>query len=277
MDRRMGTALGMGLLVTACVAAPAGAEPSTDKSQYHLLNPTPRHLMRPLSTDRPDITESPQTVDAGHFQIELSFLEYGRDGDDDAWSVLPMNLKVGLLNNADLQLVLTPYVEIEGDTGSAAGFSDAQLRLKINLWGNDSGRTALAVMPFIQFPTGHDDLSSDHVEGGIIVPLSIELPQGASLGLMGEVDFVRDSANEGYEAEFLHTIAYSRDITGPLGGYVEYIGVAPTEEGQSYRAVLGAGLTYALNDDTQLDLGVNIGLNRAAEDVVIFTGLSFRR
>jgi hypothetical protein len=41
-----------------------------DKSGYHLFRPTPRELMRELSTDRPDQTESAYTVDAGHVQLE---------------------------------------------------------------------------------------------------------------------------------------------------------------------------------------------------------------
>ena len=42
-----------------------------DKSIYTLFHPTPREWMREMSTDRPDQTESPNTVDAGHFQVEL--------------------------------------------------------------------------------------------------------------------------------------------------------------------------------------------------------------
>ncbi len=42
-----------------------------DKSRYHLFNPTPVGRMREMSTDRPDKTESPYTVDAGHFQWEM--------------------------------------------------------------------------------------------------------------------------------------------------------------------------------------------------------------
>ena len=36
-----------------------------DKSGYTLLTATPANLMRDMSTDRPDQTESPYTVDAG--------------------------------------------------------------------------------------------------------------------------------------------------------------------------------------------------------------------
>jgi len=50
-----------------------------DKSQYNLFDPTPPGLMREMTTDRPDVTQSPYTIDAGHLQIELSLIEYTRD------------------------------------------------------------------------------------------------------------------------------------------------------------------------------------------------------
>src|SRR2546425_12662784 len=50
-----------------------------DKGKYTLFNPTPRELMREMNTDRPDKTESPFTVDAGHFQIEADILNYTYD------------------------------------------------------------------------------------------------------------------------------------------------------------------------------------------------------
>src|SRR5262245_25948677 len=68
-----------------------------DKSIYNLFNPTPRDLMREMSTDRPDQTESPYTVDAGHFQMEmdLGIATFDRDksgGGDvrtEVWGVAP--------------------------------------------------------------------------------------------------------------------------------------------------------------------------------------------
>jgi hypothetical protein len=119
---------------------------TADKSRYDLFNPTPRELMRPLSTDRPDVTESPYTVDAGHFQVELSFFEYARDngGNVDEWDVLPFNVKVGLTNNVDLELLVVPYVSVDVDNpfgggNDGSGFGPLTLRAKINLWGNDGG------------------------------------------------------------------------------------------------------------------------------------------
>src|SRR3954447_8978655 len=157
-------------LAISCAASAAhGAEASGDKSGYTLFNPTPRSAMREMQTDRPDVTESPFTVDAGHVQIETSFFEYASDAGTEEWDVLPTNIKVGVLNNVDVQFVLSPYQDISPDKGPhAAGFGDAQLRVKINLWGDDGGNTALALMPYVQFPTGEKDLTVGHAEYGLI-------------------------------------------------------------------------------------------------------------
>ena len=41
------------------------------ETRHHLFNPKPKDALRDLSTDRPDLTESPYTVDAGHVQWEI--------------------------------------------------------------------------------------------------------------------------------------------------------------------------------------------------------------
>ena len=74
-----------------------------------------------------------------------------------------------------------------GPATTTDGFGDITTRLKVNLWGNDGGRTALAIMPFLKVPTASDGLGNDVVEGGIIVPFAFELPAGWSCGRDGGV------------------------------------------------------------------------------------------
>src|SRR5882762_3507586 len=133
-----------------------------DKFGLTLLDPTPRSLTRNFNTDRPDVTESPYTVDAGHVQAEFTLVEYTYDhgyGErTNGFSVLQANRKIGLLNNLDLQLVLNPYRNILTFGPSLShrdsGFGDAELRVKLNLWGNDGEKTSSRVMPFVPFPAG---------------------------------------------------------------------------------------------------------------------------
>jgi hypothetical protein len=186
------------MLVTVLMAgAPATAQaPVPDKTAYNLFNRTPRELWRSISPDRPDVVESPHTVDAGVFQIETNLVQYTHDGwnsSDTTVDTLKIggdtNFKMGLLHNWDLQLIFTPYTyerkdPAAGPSTSTDGFSDLLLQTKLNLWGNDGGATAFAVTPFIRIPTGAA-FGTEEVGGGAIwfVSANLLLDVGARGGI----------------------------------------------------------------------------------------------
>lgn len=277
-------------LVPLAATAQAAAPAATDKRAYTLINPTPAALMRELSTDRPDQTESPHTVDAGHFQLEMDFLNFTHDRDTGGgadmrsrtWALAPLNLKLGLLNGVDLQLMLDSYVRSRVEdraariTEKASGFGDVTTRLKMNLWGNDGGKTAFALMPFVKWPLSASNLRNGKTEGGLIVPLGIELAEGWGMGLMTELDFVRNAANTGYDREWVNSVTVSHDLTEKLGGYVEFFTVTGSARGFKWQGQLDVGLTYALRSNVQLDAGCNFGVTKSAPDYQPFVGLSYR-
>src|SRR5687768_7839887 len=106
-EQSMTSRLALPAATACCFVLPLAAAFAADKSGYHLFNSTPREQMREMSTDRPDKTESPYTVDAGHFQIEMDLFSYSydrynsarRDVRAESLSIAPMNLKAGLCNN----------------------------------------------------------------------------------------------------------------------------------------------------------------------------------
>lgn len=261
-----------------------------DKSQYHLLKPTPRESIRKLSTDRPDQTESPYTVDAGHFQFEWDFVNYVYDRHNaaranervEAFTVMPINLKAGLCNYADLQVVIESFVHERaknfsaGTTRTREGFGDVTTRLKINFWGNDGGDTAFGALPFVKFPTASDGLGNDVIEPGILFPFAAELPAGFGMGAMTGVKFTAGDSRKLRHADFVNSIAVGHDIIGNLGAYLEFFAVVSTQDATDWMGAVDGGLTYAINDDLQLDAGVNVGVTRAADDVNPFVGMSVR-
>jgi hypothetical protein len=271
---------------TLCNAS--AAEPPIDKSQFHLFNPTPSQYLREMSTDRPDKTESAYTVDAGHFQLEMDLVSYARDEERiggttskvDAWAVAPINLKIGLCNQADLQLILQTYNDVRvrsgGVTQTLRGYGDTLVRIKWNFWGNDGGPTAMAAMPYVKLPTSQDDLGNNSVEGGLILPFAASLPWGFGLGVMTQFDAARDEGGDGHHAEFINSITLSHDIAGKLGGYVEFFSLVRAENRSDWAGTFDMGLTYGLTESIQLDTGVNIGVTKAANDVNPFLGLSWR-
>ncbi len=266
-----------------------GAARAPDKRGYTLFHPTPATLLREMNTDRPDKTESPYTVDAGHFQLEMDLASYTYDRHNPArdgtlvrtWSVAPMNLKVGLGNQTDLQIILPTYSYVHTSDPAAGvskqrGFGDMITRIKWNLWGNDGGKTAFAIMPYVKLPTHQDQLGNRSVEGGLILPLAVELPAGWGMGLMTQLDLVRDGVSSGYHPEFVNSITFSHGIIGDLGGYAEFFSSISSERGSGWVGTVDLGLTYALTKNLQLDAGINLGVTRAADDWNPFVGLSWR-
>ncbi len=240
----------------------------------------PKAGMRDLATDRPDATESPITVDKGRFQLESSFVSFTRNDDagtrTDSIGVMESNLKYGLLDTTDLQLVFTPYGRETETTGGVKtkkeGASDLQVRIKHNFWGNDDGDTAFGIMPHFKIPTS-TSVSNDEWEYGVIAPFSWDFAERWGLGMQGELNRAWDDTDNKLDWEFSHTVVLGFDITDALGTYVEYLGVSGDHPYDSY---FSGGFTYGLADYIQLDAGTLIGLNEEAEDLTLFGGLSWK-
>jgi hypothetical protein len=248
-----------------------------------LAAPARAQKLRELSTDRPDRTESPYTVDRGHLQLELDFLNVTHDaipgGTSRAYGFGAFNAKVGITHAMDLQLVSELYGRVhERDASGRRTYDNAvgnlAVRLKVNLWGNDGGRTALALMPFVGVPRG--DLAMRAVEGGLIVPLAIGLPRGWSLGVMPEVDVVRRDGGVGRQVNLVQTVTVGHDVAGPLAAYAELAAELIRGSVDVVAATANGGFTLAAGPNAQFDVGANLGLNAHAERVRLFIGMARR-
>jgi hypothetical protein len=227
---------------------------------------------RELSPDRPDTTESPFTVEPGHFQIEAGLWSFAKDGGNETWTLGETNLKAGLCRNADLHLVLRPWIHEQADDGSAEGFGDIVVRLKYNLWGNDGGKSAAALMPYVSVPT-HTAVSTGEWEGGLILPVAIELTDRLAVAFQVDASRAWDSDSGEYDWDLLHSISLGISLTEDTGMFIEYVGV--TGDGP-YEAAGNVGFTWAATENLQWDVAVGVGLNDAAEDFSIAQGVTFR-
>lgn len=235
--------------------------------------------LRPLAADRPDATESPQTVDKGYFQIESSLLGYSFDDTDGikstSWSALETNIKYGLTDNLDLHVVLMPYIDetikTNGNENNISSSGDIQIRSKINLWGNDSGESAMALLPYLKVPNG--DLSNDEFEAGLIMTYGTTLSDyGVGLQLQG--DYLYDEIQNQHDWAWSHTAVLGYDVNSAIGGYVEYIGEVDLEN--DYLPYASLGLTWQTSANFQWDLGSKFGLVNKAQDFAAFSGFTSR-
>jgi hypothetical protein len=258
-------------LVAAVAASAAGVAAEPGRTP-------PTGPLRELTTDRPDSTESPFTVDPGHLQLEMDVASFTRDRLDgvrtEEWNVAPFNLRYGL--NADLEagIFLAPYVRVtESRRGGAktrvSGIGDTTLRIKQNFLGNDGGATAFGVMADLKLPTAADGLGNDRTEAALSLPVAYELGGGWAGAAMTVVEYAY--TDRGRRAVWVNTITFARDIVPDLGGFVELTSIAG--DGR-HVATFNCGLTRSLGATTQLDCGINVGISRTAPDLTVFAGLS---
>jgi len=263
--------------------------PPPDKSQYNLFNPVPDDQMRSFSTDRPTKSDSPYTVDAGHFQYEADLVNWIYDHNNTSQTTVsnvivgdPV-LKAGLTNHTDLEVALAPININQANNRPAgtqttfAGFGDIYTRVKFNLFGNDGGDYALAIVPYVKAPTANHHIGNTHWEGGGYVPFVAVLPSDWTMNITSEMDILENAALNGTHTNFSNLINFSHPVFDPsLTGYVEFWSDVNNDTGVQTQYTADFALSWVVKDNLQLDCGVNVGLNKAANDVQPYLGISQR-
>jgi hypothetical protein len=250
---------------------------------YNLFHPVPKAAMREMETDRPDVTESPFTVDAGHIQYETDFARLERHTtesmQENTFMFNQANLKVGLTNSTSLQLGFQSFVyqvdkELpEGEKSGTHGIGDFTVRLKQNLMGNNGGKFIIALLPYVKFPTATYTDESKY-EGGLIVPMQYKLPGEWKLGMQVEGDRLKNEEDQGMHTELLQTLTISHDLGKHLEGIAETYYTYNFNQ-HHWSNYLNASLQLDIAHDIKLDAGCNYGLQHDAAKNY-FVGTSFR-
>ena len=279
--------------VAAQAYEPPGQAPDSgqtrEESGYTLFHPVPAAYMRELNADRPDKTDCPFTVDAGHLQLEMDFanVTYNRARPgrgklrSTAAEFAPVNLKAGILDAVDFQLVLTPYQWEDTGVGTAkAGmqrswFNSITPRFKVNLIGNDGGFFALALIPFISIPLKHGQPGDAAAEGGLGIPFSFDVP-GWDVGFQSTVHFNHELAGDGHHREFDNSVSIGHALIGNLSLAAEFFGSVSTERGASWVGTADCWLTYQVEGNLRIDGGLYMGLTAAADDWHPWLGTTWR-
>lgn len=283
MKYSLSFALSFFVVLSAFIAS--AQEDTITKSRYHLFKPTPKNLMREMHTDRPDVTETPFTVDAGHWQLEFDFLNLYRHPISRKRSetdLLFLNgiAKVGIAQFADLEIVFSANQwhfpdkrNIQQDTVfRRRGLGDIGLRAKFNLFGNAHEKYGLAVMPSLLIPL-NNKASEEVWIPGLCAIWAISLGEKWELG--GQVDYysIFDKQKTPLFNEYWATIEAGYDISSRWSVFVEYVAIL--SERNRYLHTANGGVIFEITPNFRLDLAFNAGLNRWSPST-IFTGFSFR-
>lgn len=230
-------------------------------------------------TGRPGAAESPISTPKGYLQIETELGGYDRDRESGATAretrLASTTFRYGIADGADVEVIVAPFVRdrVEDSSGRAAasGFGDLTLRARRTFYGQDGQGPALALIGFVTLPTARSGLGADKVEGGVIATGVEPLSQSASLTMTLGAAAIHDGV---YLGDVYGGANVSFALSVKAGLYVEAF--ADKTAHSDVAATFDLGGTYLIDDVTQLDCGVNLGVTRAADDVSVFAGWSHR-
>ncbi len=257
-----------------------------DKSSFNLFNPVPEELLRDFDTDRPDKTNSPHTLDAGHYQLEMDLLAYtwnksgGVLSESQSWA--NANFRIGLNHQTDLQLLI-PFYQVNRDStpglphfSRKSGTGDLTVALKTNFWGNDQGDHAGGLELYVKTPTASRDMGNGKVEGAALFLLDTNLPNDFDLGLNSGIGISAEDHGTHYHPDLINTLSLSRALVGPFSGYLEFASMVPTHQASHWQASVDLGFILKIGKNLQWDTGINLGVTPQTPDLQPFFGISAR-
>lgn len=239
--------------------------------------------IRPVCPDRPGRGTSPCTLEKDHFQIELGLFDdstqHRTDITTDTDNVGSFLLKWGVSDRMDVEAEMALYQRqrVQGASGGTTlkGVGDLFLHAKYNPQTTD-GPFALVLAPFLKLPTASGGLSNGAVEGGLVLPMGYDLGSNWSLAMTPEADLQWNASGGGYHANLVNVVGLSKSF-GPVSLGVElWSGQNLDPAGTVSQYSFDVDAAWLVDTDTQLDGGVNIGLNRATPDLEFYFGISRR-
>ncbi|TMJ18563.1 MAG: transporter [Alphaproteobacteria bacterium] len=240
---------------------------------------------RDFCPDRPGLGTPACTIDRGHIALELGLLDWTHDSDgadeSDEIATGDVLLRYGVTGSLEVQLGWTAYTHVRTRSGIVAdstdGVGDLLVAARQNLLHPDGSGFSIALMPFATLPTGSDGIGAGDWGGGLIVPMSYELPGGFSLGVTAEADAAVDEDGDGRHFAYSGIIGLDIPLTDALGATIELsAGRDEDPSGHSTEMLAGLSAGWMPNDDLQLDVGANVGLNEEAADVQLYVGIAKR-
>ncbi|OYW48149.1 MAG: hypothetical protein B7Y36_15210 [Novosphingobium sp. 28-62-57] len=262
------------------MAAPAQAQEIANQSSNAQTTPDPG----PICTDRPTKSNAACTVPEGRVQVEADLFSWSRISSGpartDAFAYANPTVKYGLGRNSDIQINLAPLVNVRtragGQTLSQTGVGDLTVRFKQRLSGPDAA-AQIAVIPFLKAPTAEAGIGNGQWEGGLIVP--VQAPVGkATLSLVPQLNLLANAlAPDDRHVEFQGVVNLAFPVSPRTTMAVELWTSQNWDPAGTVRQYSAdAAVSYLLDDDLQLDIGANLGLNQATPDVQIYAGISVR-
>jgi hypothetical protein len=225
---------------------------------------------------RSQVTETTQTIEPGGLVLRMDAISLGVDPDTSApnqYRLLALGTTIvsaGLTDNWDVefgtQLFLQKTFQTNGSDHTDSGIGDVTFRTKWTFWKDPSSSQAAAFVPYVSIPTGSTAIGTRSVEGGFIVPWSMDIAAGAKAAVMFEWDELRNVADTRYDTRWYASGYLKWELGSTLGAYTEATLSDSTAGSDTATGTFGGGATLSVSKSFIWDLEVSrvLGSGRSA-------------
>jgi len=250
-----------------CEAAPAGQQEELETESE----------LGALVTDRPDATESPETVGRGRFQLEAGYT-FARFGEIDVHSVGEILMRIGVIHeNIELRLGFNSFTLVRGGGSEDSGLQNLGVGAKFRLLsggGVGHARPTVALLVGTTIPTASEGIEPRTSRPGARVAAAWDLSEVVSVSSNVAWTSVKDDEFDTRHDVWGFSLALGYGLSARWGAYLEYFGAYPTGDRESEN-FMNTGLTYLINNDLQLDGRVGYGLD-GRDDFFVGLGTAVR-
>ncbi|MBD9377548.1 transporter [Pseudoxanthomonas sp. PXM04] len=241
---------------------------------------------RDLCPDRPGLGTPACTVERGDTVFEIGLADWTRDSSpglrSEQFLIGDALLRFGLNDTLEAQVGWTAYGRVRerdtlsGATTRASRFGDVSLALRQNLRNPDGGGFSLALMPYVNLPSGRKPVGAEDWSAGLRLPMSIELG-AVSLGFTPQIEAAVDGDGDGRHLSYGSVAGLGFGVSDAVSGSFEVSLIRDRDRaGHVTEALAGLSFGWQHGEDAQWDAGVNAGLNDDSPDVQIYVGYARR-
>lgn len=239
--------------------------------------PVTRRGLDPIVTDRPDFTESTETVPTGMKQLEAGSTFANAEYAETA-TLGEALLRVGTSAHTELRIGLNSYALTRGDGPTPNGFEDISIGTKVKLLssgGTGSLKPALAVIIATSVPTGMPGMSDRKPLPEVKFGMAWDLTERVAFS--SNLNYSRAVSEFGDYDEYAATGSLGIGISDRIGSYVEYFTFQPTRVPIPANHYVNGGFTYGFTDNLQLDVRGGYGVHHhVGPDFFMGLGISRR-
>lgn len=223
-----------------------------------------------LVTDRPDYTESAQTVLPDMVQLEMG-VGYAEMGDVSVTAYPNLLARIGIVKNLEIRLGLPGWVTPKVGDNSETYMNDVLFEAKYKI-SKKRASIPMALLFVMTLPTGDDEVSSGSPNIGMKFATSLDLNDQFSVG--ANVGAVSVEVNDQREILVLGSVSLGVGLTDKFGAFLEVFEEAPAST--PWQPILDGGFTFLITPTNQLDFYVGTGLNDYGPDLMLGAGFSTR-